>query len=1299
MLSYTPIYLWFVLFLCTLIDVLCSSDRKCNVHLEWHCGSAPSQPSYACCNSLNDALNYTAQESGLCNQQFYITMHFNSITEALYSNSSSTFHENIAQISLLGAPGNTVIQCEVGAGLIFNGTTHMNKSMDTCIRHMSFHGCGAPVKNTLAALYFVRHCHVELSHVTLFNSNGSGLALINVSGGVNVSRSLFFNNIFLQGAGVYINISLNESVYTHIDKRQLPYFKFAHCNFSGNQALPPRTPYDNTDTRGGGMLVHFTGSTRNAFLTLHMCSFTNNSATWGSGMLMNLDRKARNNVIIIRSTTFLNNHYRSRDLYLAGGGAMIIISGNSSANNISLNSCTFQSNSASWGGGLEVYSVPSKERCQKCLNHISISKSIFKNNTATNGAALNIYCTSVSTIPEMCNTVPSIQDSKFTHNGQNIPLPSYAQMTEFAASVASINNFPTMFEGVLHFINNSGSPLHITETSVTLKENTTLVFSDNVAHNGGAISLYGAWITVSDNSKLFFTRNKAVHKGGAIFVYQTKEEFLPHSHNCFIQYMQYIAPWSWESLISFAENTAGSANNSIFATSILPCVWHNNSTRDDDIRATFCTWKNWIFHGNCLEEVQTSARNFSATPKHVTMFPGLPRNFVQAVDDLGHIIPNPVITPIITPTILHMTSNYKVQYINNSLIVFGQKNTLVNVFLEVEGDRNIFTMVNVSLQDCPPGFFFDCKSMSCTCWGHIRGLLHCAYGPDLEWTAYLIIGYCMSYSQLEHGSEHIVYGRCPFTPGLESHSQSVFPFLPLPKQKDKLESQFCGKMNRRGILCGRCADNFSIDVFSDSFICQNCSAQAMNWVIFVAFEGLLPLVFFIIVILLHISLTSGPVNGYIFFSQVLTVSMEVIIIRSSWKQTNIHHPIIMTYMMEDLYSVWSLDFSRFFRSFAHSYHLCLGPQLKVIHVLCLRYLSALYPLCLIVVTYVLIELHARNCRILVWLWKPLCLFCVRFRQSWRAKTSVVDAFAAFILLSYVKIVRISLVLTTFTYIYNTNSTAVKKVVNYDPTVTYLSLEHAPFAVIGILLLGTFGLVPPLLLSCYQFRHVQRCLNCCKLNRHGLRIFMDAFQGCYKDGKDGGPDRRFFAGLYFIFRLIIFIIFDMTSRVTLTYMALLVACIVFATITVFFQPYKRKIYTYLDVFFFNLLAVIMGLQILGFYEVQTTLHFPMRLMITMYCLTLIPLVYMVCYILLWFWRYICNFPCCGKLKMKGQHVYQWIASSPLMKYFSQQYAYRNENANTSSKVTADDIPDRLANSYRYRTLSLRRVIERDEGQSD
>ena len=113
------------------------------------------------------------------------------------------------------------------------------------------------------------------------------------------------------------------------------------------------------------------------------------------------------------------------------------------------------------------------------------------------------------------------------------------------------------------------------ETSVTLHENTTLVFSENMAQNGGAISLYGAWITVSNNSVVIFHKNKAMNKGGAIFAQQTKEEYVPYSHNCFIRYKQYIPPWSWGSTFSFVNNTAGKHKNAIYATSILPCMWQN----------------------------------------------------------------------------------------------------------------------------------------------------------------------------------------------------------------------------------------------------------------------------------------------------------------------------------------------------------------------------------------------------------------------------------------------------------------------------------------------------------------------------------------------------------------------------------------------------------------------------------------------------------------------------------------------------------------------------------------------------
>ena len=475
-----------------------------------------------------------------------------------------------------------------------------------------------------------------------------------------------------------------------------------------------------------------------------------------------------------------------------------------------------------------------------------------------------------------------------------------------------------------------------------------------------------------------------------------------------------------------------------------------------------------------------------------------------------------------------------------------------------------------------------------------------------------------------------------------------------------------------------------------------CSGSLGKWLFFITVEGLPPLLFFVIVVLLHISLTSGPANGFIFCSQVLTVALEVIIFRSSWLESSVKHPLVISDTMVNLYSIWSLDFFRLVRLFDENYKMCLGYQIKVIHVLALRYLSAIYPLCFLLFAFTVIELHARNCRILVWLWKPLCLLCVRFRQAWKAQTSVVHAFAAFILLSYVKTVRISLLLVTYSSIYNANNSVVNKVVNYDPTVGFLSAEHAPFAAIGALFLLTFGLIPPLLLTFYQFQLFQRCLNKCKLNRNGLRIFMDAFQGCYKDAKDGGPDRRYFAGLYFIFRLIIFVIFDISPRLSDTYLWLVVACVLFGFITAIVQPYKKSFYTYLDIFFFNLLAIIMALHVYTVFVLSTNppFHVSLKLLSILFSLAMIPMVYITLFVLFWLYK---RAPVSIRRKIKRCVCILRKLFIYLSKYVQSDNHQLNRIYVIPSETTTDDIPDRLANSFRYRSITSQSVAPTESGK--
>ena len=499
---------------------------------------------------------------------------------------------------------------------------------------------------------------------------------------------------------------------------------------------------------------------------------------------------------------------------------------------------------------------------------------------------------------------------------------------------------------------------------------------------------------------------------------------------------------------------------------------------------------------------------------------------------------------------------------------------------------------------CPPGFGFSKETKHCSCIERKRNIIRCSGSH----TACLMDGNCISFSEI-NGKNQTVYGRCVFSTVFKTPSQ----YISLPESEENLNSNFCNLFNRAGLLCGECKTGSSIDVLPPTFSCHyNCTSPAVGWIIYAAVNGLPPLLLFIAILVLHIKFTSASMNGFIFFSHSLTLSQEALIIRAIANMQQVSPGKHFIDFLVDAYSFWSLDNNRIFHSFTAGHPICIEKQLRVIDVLALHYISALCPFLLIVIA---IELHARNCRVLVWLWKPLCFACTRFRQPWKLQTSVVDAFASFILL---KLVRISLLLMTFTnvmQIEDGQEKVVLRVNNYDPTVVFFSRQHLPFIFLGGFLFTTFSILPPLLLLFYQYKLVQRCLNRWKLNRIGLKVFMDVFQGCYKDGRNGGADRRFFAGLYLLFRVAIFAFFNSQNYHILTYECLVVLCIIIICLLAWLQPYKDMFYNKLDILFIALLAIIFGLHILGFMYLETTLSVPMSLIVICTFLCSIPLLYM------------------------------------------------------------------------------------------
>ena len=174
--------------------------------------------------------------------------------------------------------------------------------------------------------------------------------------------------------------------------------------------------------------------------------------------------------------------------------------------------------------------------------------------------------------------------------------------------------------------------------------------------------------------------------------------------------------------------------------------------------------------------------------------------------------------------------------------------------------------------------------------------------------------------------------------------------------------------------------------------------------------------------------------------------------------------------------------------------------------------------------------------------------------------SIVDAFATFLLLSYVKLLSVSSDLFIPTHVYNINGSSLGVYLYYDATIEYFGSEHLPYGVLAVLVLLVFILFPLLLLLLYPMRCFQRCLSCCGVRWHALPIFIDGFQGCYKDGTNGTRDCRYFAAAFLFVRILLFIVFSL-SLTGLFYGAAVLVFIPLVIAIVVVQPYKPRFSTY------------------------------------------------------------------------------------------------------------------------------------------
>ena len=1231
-----------------------------------------------------------------------IVFHISSGNYTLPDNRSVNVIHEVRNINILGTPGGTVlIQCEPEAGLVFYFSSNIK------IEHVTFMECGmlqnvTSIDNTFeysnsyfsqtppiayrTALLFKFCENITLSYMGVQFSKGLGVDISDTKGDVTIQYSFFTNNkvpdseitVFPGGGG--IRLSLEEDVHGATIENSL--YIIRHCWFLFNNASTG--PYMfrhrtvNTSSpkyiegNGGGLSIYLHQSSKKNSINIDTCHFQLNGALFGAGLMIKFADEAHNNEITVRSSAFLmNKAYGSEKSPPGseGGGVQLdyIHSFNvtDEYNKLLFDNSSFIGNEAVKGGGLSVVFSEVQTATSDQLPSLQISDCIFKTNLAKVGSA--VYTSSWSETNWGYLPTVHIQGSYFHSNFVKFNINS----TTGFGSVYS-DKVPLKFLHQNSFTENVGTALLVSGTELQVDSSSKLCFDSNSGHSGGAIALVNkAWMTVNDGSELEFYSNVAHIHGGAIYVIHSGYQELPYSEFCFIRYKnRFIHPNEWNATFTFFNNTAAKQPNAIDTPSLLSCVWpeSKNSSLEHDIQASLC-WEGWYYQqSNCSEQVRTAGayyfKNENVSLSEMQVFPGRQITLPFQFHDDKNVI---ITSTYVLSAAINGNQTFVQQYVSNGVItLYGKPGDGAKLALDTVAPRLIITTINITFLPCPPGFeavyLENLDSYQCQCSGNYKQTVVC---DSENFNSYIQWGFFMTYN--EETSQTLVAPWVVYT--YSFNFKSDLPgFLSLSNRLEELNNFTCNYLGRTGFVCKECLPNKSPPVYAYTFECIDCDDDELvvNWLYYILLDFLPVTIFFLIVVVLNISTTSGPANAYIFFAQVIanpiTVTRATNQLYAVIGKDHKYFLMIIKAIFILPYSIWNLDFfSVILQPF------CVVKDIKNIHAYTINYITAFYPLFLIAVAYICIQLYARNNCLIVCLWKPFSWCFAKIRRNWELRASVVDAFATFLLLSYTKFCLLTFYLLVPLWTFDS---AGDKVGDYrlffDPSVIYLGDEHKPYFALAIVVLFFVIILPPIFLFIYPTAMFQNLLNRMRIQGTAVHMFAETFQGCYKDGLYfGSSDCRYFASLYFVIRIIAF------SSIVLSYdifIQRLIQLMIITSVIVIFsivRPYKDDYYNKLDPFIFGSLLVTLTVSMYNAAVPNVGIVVSVILMISI----LIPLIYMTGYVIKNLFRILKL--CC----QSGPIEYQpRLSVSALM--HSEQFAH------IDLEDSAGSLPDRIINPNNY-----------------
>lgn len=1097
---------------------------------------------------------------------------------------SITVFENISDLKLVG-PGQRMKmlkrnRCSTPGAIVFANITTLYFS--------NFHVrlCGLTQVNHTVAMVIKNSTNVTIEDVYFQQCRETALLLANTCGTVIINRVVLHDNRLFSSNSQANSYSGGMEIIVSGSERGTPSrYLIEACNFTSNTAPSVFSSFNTVldqdsewrgNSVGGGLGVFFQGHSTENTLSIINCTFQRNFAKWGAGMHVLFQDEAIGNVVEVVDSAYIHNTANQ-----AGGGVCIrYFVSNSNNNNVAdrynrieFHNVQFTDNRAGFGAGMALFSVYSAS--------LPTLRAIFdgctwRGNIAEYASAVNIAPALFQRLENGHLPIPEFIDSTFVRNSlftlekfSTLALPRY--YSQFAG-IFVVTKYRVCFAGGSRFVDNTDSALYINSGRIVFQEGSEVTFSNNIASRGGAVAAFGyTSLVFNSNSLINFTQNYASELGAAIYYQSFDQHDFQTGRECFLKVSKEASNDQRNITILFNKNRAEIAGNAVYASTLYPCFFSNNhrladmNYRLDD--SIFDFIGDIQYYDNGSNALATNGRTFKTEnlPALYRFIPGkLTSISVHPVDEFNQ-------SSKYRLALLVMLKNGNIKAdrkytIKGRLRFFGRPgaNDVLN-FIQV-APRQVILSVNVTMLNCPPGFYFDSQDLACKCSAftedvHYYGIIKC----DVEeFHSYLLRGFWIGYvPHTVQEPENLYTALCPLD-FCKLNSLSNYTSK-LPNTSSELSEHVCGA-NRKGTACGKCSEGYSPFFHSEGFKCglnKLCSVG----IIFYMLSELIPVVIiFTVVIIFDFSFTSGNISGFIFFCQtleLLSVNVKVYHDRYSY------HLMIIARLFYDLFNLDYFSISEL--SF------CLWKDATVIDLLAFKYVTVIFALGL-VVSLILIMRHVK---------------CTKMEKLLKIKerVSVIKGLSAFLIICYAQCAKTSFYILT-PILLRTQGGKTGRAVTLFGGLPFLEGRHLFYAIMAILFILTLVTIPPLLLVFYPLS--VQLLALCKLSEHWvvgkllkvlqiyrLKPLIDSFQGCYKDRF------RFFAGLYFIYRILILASYSITRSTSQFFIIAQFLLLAFMGLHSIFQPYRKQTHNTIDSLLFCNLVLINGCTIfLDVYNVES-----------------------------------------------------------------------------------------------------------------